>query len=253
MPKRRAVKGDDVPPKRTKCYSMNNERHKEVSALIDSTFLLKCPPEFYEFYAFCCSIFPDSPLDALYRDIGIRLVGPFEVLHEPMKFKLDDDFTDCYRYFHDPPEMVTILAQDGENPFHVGYFRGDYADQPSFLVSSNPSETGKLTISGRNIFATVLKLLVESKTRSGSTLPSLSKLREFAKGRQICVDSRASVDWKPTCETLNGVGFKIDLQNGVGYRPVPTTHSKFSTIVARTLSLFGMIVIAFGGYGCTLP
>lgn len=94
-------------------------------------------------------------------------MGPFEVLHEPMKFKHDDDLTDCYRYFHDPPEVVTILAEDGENSFHVGYFRwvyfvflflfrDNYTDQPSFLVSSNPLETGKLTILGENIFATVL-------------------------------------------------------------------------------------------------
>uniref|UniRef100_A0A915EW37 Uncharacterized protein n=1 Tax=Echinococcus canadensis TaxID=519352 RepID=A0A915EW37_9CEST len=231
MPKRESRDTNNEPAESAKLDESNKEDHNEVSDLIESTFLLKCPPDFYEFYAFCCSVAPDSPLDALYGDTNIRLVGPFEVLHEPKKFKPDDDLTSFYRYFHDPPEVVTVLAADGENPFHVGYFRDNHADQPAFLVSSNPSETGKLTISGENIFTTVLNLLKHPKTKGGSIPVILPKLSEFAKNRRICIGSKVLIKWKSTCETLNGVGVKINLQNGIGYRPVPTTHKELVTIL----------------------
>lgn len=73
-------------------------------------------------------------------------------------------------------------------------------------------------------------LLRNQKTKGGSTPPTLSKLTEFVKDRRICVVSKMLVKRKFTCETLNGVGIRIDMQNGVGYRPVPTAHSKLSTL-----------------------
>ncbi|VDK24001.1 unnamed protein product [Taenia asiatica] len=231
MPKRKLVNAGSNSSKSAKLYELDKEAQNEVSALIESTFLLKCPPDFYEFYAFCCSVYPDSPLDALYKDLSVRLVGPFEVLHEPKKFKPNDDLTDCYRYFHDPPEVVTVLAEDGENSFHVGYFRDNYTDQPVFLVSSNPLKTGKFTILGGNMFATVLNLLKKQKTKGCSIPSTLSKLTKFIKDRRISVGSEMLVKREFTCETLNGVGIKIDMQNGVGYRPVPTTHGELITML----------------------
>lgn len=62
MPKRKFANSDSKPSKSAKHYGPNEDRHNEASALIDSTFLLKCPLDFYEFYAFCSSVSPDSPL-----------------------------------------------------------------------------------------------------------------------------------------------------------------------------------------------
>lgn len=134
MPRRKSVVTGTKDSKSIKLDDVNEENFGEASMLIDSGFLLKCPPEFYKFYKFCCSNAPDSPLgslncaeltvlDIIYDEAGLRLVGPFEILQDPSRFSSTDDLSDCYRYFHDPPELVTILAEDGEHPFHIGYFR----------------------------------------------------------------------------------------------------------------------------------
>ncbi|KAL5971115.1 Histone PARylation factor 1, partial [Taenia solium] len=73
--------------------------------------------------------------------------------------------------------------------------------------------------------------LKKQKTKGGSIPSTLSKMTEFVKDRRINVGSKMLVKRKFTCETLNGVGIKIDMQNGVGYRPVPTTHGELITML----------------------
>ncbi|KAM7534827.1 hypothetical protein Aperf_G00000105102 [Anoplocephala perfoliata] len=218
--------------KRVKRDDTNKENSNEATMLINSSFLLKCPPEIRIFYEFCCSIAPDSPLDALYHETGLRLVGPFEVLRDPIGFSSTDDLTDCYRYFHDPPELVTVLAEDGEHPFHIGYFRDDYAELPQFLVSSRPSESGRLTVVGGDIFSTVINLLEQRRGQKKSTASSiLHKLTVFMKEKRLTVERRTSAIRKPTCKTLNDVGLKINLRGDIGYRPVPATSQELVTIL----------------------
>ncbi|VUZ39757.1 unnamed protein product, partial [Hymenolepis diminuta] len=133
----------------------------------------------------------------------------------------DDDLADYYRYFHDPPEFVTVLTEDGEHPFHIGYFRDNYAKVPKFLASSNPMESGKLAIVGGDIFTAVLGRLEQKKQKKSDIY---QKMITFVKENKVTLVKKNSVKRKPTCKTLNEVGIEIKLRGDIGYRPVNATN-----------------------------
>ncbi len=97
----------------------------------------------------------------------MRLVGPFELLTmDANSIKdLNLDLTCCCRYFHDPPELTTVLISTTDSGFHVGYFRlvfgfdsrfrDDYANEPDLIVSTDSKESGPIDIIGTNIFEAV--------------------------------------------------------------------------------------------------
>ncbi|VDL81447.1 unnamed protein product [Schistocephalus solidus] len=60
--------------------------------------------------------------EALRDELDIELVGPFELLSRDWIPDASEDFSCCYRYFHDPPEFVTVFAAPS-GFYHVGYFR----------------------------------------------------------------------------------------------------------------------------------
>uniref|UniRef100_A0A5K3F0H1 Uncharacterized protein n=1 Tax=Mesocestoides corti TaxID=53468 RepID=A0A5K3F0H1_MESCO len=62
MPKRKSVPNKSIVSKCPKLDDTDKINHNEYKSLIQSAFLLKCPPDFFEFYNFCCSVFPESPL-----------------------------------------------------------------------------------------------------------------------------------------------------------------------------------------------
>lgn len=70
----------------------------------------------------CKLILLNFVLEAL-LDVGFRLVGPFEILHlgskEPVK---NGQWSNYYRFYHDPPEFVTVIICTTEQ-YHIGYFR----------------------------------------------------------------------------------------------------------------------------------
>ena len=64
-------------------------------------------------------------LDSLSSILGLKLVGPYHELAG-----LLTSSTQCvlhYRYYYDPPELVTVLAQEekGEKVkgYHIGYYK----------------------------------------------------------------------------------------------------------------------------------
>ena len=53
--------------------------------------------------------------------LGLELVGPYHMLAGKLKGVPTEKCLLHYRYFHDPPELLTVLARaDG---FHIGYYR----------------------------------------------------------------------------------------------------------------------------------
>ena len=73
------------------------------------------------------------------------------------------------------------------------------------------------------------KLLESKGGNSKSTKSISSKLKQFSKDRGFD-ENKNSIERKATCLTLNDVGFKIEVKNGVGYRPVPSSPSKTSVL-----------------------
>lgn len=123
---------------------------------IKSRFLVEMPDDFYQFFTFCQEIKPQNPSEAL-KDIGLILVGPFDVLANKFKHvkKKSEDYLIHWRYFYDPPELQTVLKGDDRTGFHIGYFRDLPKEPPVFLVRNNGTKDGTLTKMGDNIFAAV--------------------------------------------------------------------------------------------------
>lgn len=72
------------------------------------------PDDFYKLFEYCQTLKPEDPLNA-FDNIGLVLVGPFEVLagkFEGVKRK-PEEYLRHWRYYYDPPEVQVI------SPFSV--------------------------------------------------------------------------------------------------------------------------------------
>ncbi|KAG5867429.1 hypothetical protein JTB14_037676 [Gonioctena quinquepunctata] len=136
--------------------SMEPGKRLQWVDFIKQKFLVTMPEDFYQFWNFCEKLKPNNVLFAL-RDVGLTLVGPFDVLAGKFEnvFKPDSDFLIHWRYFRDPPELQTVLKGDGNSGFHIGYFRDSPEDMPVFLASNSSEKDGIMTLIGGNIFAAV--------------------------------------------------------------------------------------------------
>ncbi|OON19153.1 hypothetical protein X801_04980 [Opisthorchis viverrini] len=224
---------------------------------IKQGFYLDSPNELVKFYQFCTTLDAKDPLGALMDILQLRLVGPFEVLHlgisssvEPGRYVL------CHRYFHDPPELVTLLT--GPNNLHYGYFRYKHylhtyltlcrdtpTEKPAVVVKTEPSNGGELNLVAPTLFAAVKSVLSKKPTASAEVL--LKKLCNFAKQNNIILDEtgRGMTHSTPyaflekserrarcVCPTLNGMGLVVKLREGdIGYRPLSVTDSKLSALL----------------------
>lgn len=62
--------------------------------------------------------------DALKETLGLRLVGPFDILSKKHKSSASHpNFHRHWRYFYDPPEFQTIIQGNVDTQHHMGYFR----------------------------------------------------------------------------------------------------------------------------------
>lgn len=85
--------------------------HKEY---IEKYFRFSMPDDFYKLFEYCQTLKPEDPLNA-FDNIGLVLVGPFEVLagkFEGVKRK-PEEYLRHWRYYYDPPEVQVI------SPFSV--------------------------------------------------------------------------------------------------------------------------------------
>lgn len=73
--------------------------------------------------AYC---FPERLCVGALKDmLGLRLVGPFDILagaHKKSK-NLQPNFHLHWRYIYDPPEFQTILLGSEDSQHHIGYYR----------------------------------------------------------------------------------------------------------------------------------
>nr|VZH94553.1 unnamed protein product [Spirometra erinaceieuropaei] len=208
MVKRKSLEVISEPNKKPKDPSIADEAWRKMRDAIETAFLLKCPGDFFTFYEFCCKISPDEPLKALREELDIELVGPFELLSRDWIPDASENFSCCYRYFHDPPEFVTVFASPS-GFYHVGYFRDDANELPSFMASSDSSVDGRFEILGCDIFSVVAKLLNRRK------------------------GAKRALKRDTVCPTLNSVGLRINLHNGIGYRPVPLSNSELVNLLQK--------------------
>lgn len=82
---------------------------EDRKCFIKEKFLVDMPDDFYHFWTLCAKIRKDRPKEA-FKDIGLMLVGPYDVLDESFRVGPDDDekYLLHWRYYYDPPEFQVM-------------------------------------------------------------------------------------------------------------------------------------------------
>uniref|UniRef100_A0A8D1ACY8 Histone PARylation factor 1 n=1 Tax=Sus scrofa TaxID=9823 RepID=A0A8D1ACY8_PIG len=178
---------------------------------VESHYRLSLPEDFYHFWKFCEELDPEKPADSLSLSLGLRLVGPYDILAGKHKMKKRSASVNCnlhWRFYYDPPEFQTIIIGDSKTQFHMGYFR-------LFLMKKLKEVTDKKKIS-------LLKNIDEKLTEAAREL-GFSLEQRTAKMKQR--------DKKVVTKTFHGAGLVVPVdKNDVGYRELPETDANLRRI-----------------------
>ncbi|KAL3879005.1 hypothetical protein ACJMK2_031327 [Sinanodonta woodiana] len=181
-------------------------------------FMVDMPEDFYDFWEFCKTANPKKPEDALLKPLGLRLVGPYDILagkHKGITKTKDGkrvNFLLHWRYYYDPPEFQTVIKGDDSKQFHIGYFRY-YIDEK-----------------------------LKAKDTDSSTKSDLKNLREkinsSAKKKDYSLDQKSKSikarDKKVVCKSFHTAGIVVPVDdNGVGYREVPETAADLKKMLKK--------------------
>uniref|UniRef100_A0AAA9TAC4 Histone PARylation factor 1 n=1 Tax=Bos taurus TaxID=9913 RepID=A0AAA9TAC4_BOVIN len=178
---------------------------------VESHYRLPLPEDFYHFWRFCEGLDPEQPADSLSASLGLRLVGPYDILagkHKIKKKSASLNFNLHWRFYYDPPEFQTIIIGDSKTQFHMGYFR-------LFLMKKLKEVTDKKKSS---LLKTIDEKLTEAARELGFSLEQ----------RTVRMKQR---DKKVVTKTFHGAGLVVPVdKNDVGYRELPETDASLRRI-----------------------
>uniref|UniRef100_A0A3Q3WC46 Histone PARylation factor 1 n=1 Tax=Mola mola TaxID=94237 RepID=A0A3Q3WC46_MOLML len=218
---------------------VDSEQRDEIVQL----YKLQMPEDLYHLWDFCKELCPDNPC-ALEDSLGLKLVGPFEILagvHKTSK-NPQPNFHLHWRYFYDPPEFQTILLGNEANQHHIGYYRDTPDSLPSFVGENEAKKGYAITQIGDNVFAAVLLYLLRrtkergGKKAGGEALESLeAQLRGRAARLGLLLEQKTKAmkqrDKKVVTKTFHGAGIVVPVdKNDVGYRELPETDAGLKKI-----------------------
>ncbi|XP_062334633.1 histone PARylation factor 1 [Osmerus eperlanus] len=221
-----------------------SEVRSELREEVEQHYKLRMPEDFYHFWDFCRCLRPDNPREALMDTLGLRLVGPFDILAEAHRgsSKHQPNFNLHWRYYYDPPELQTILQGSLDNQHHMGYYR-DSPDSLPALVGENEAKKGcTITQMGDNVFAAVYLFLSKKRKNrvwakeGGAALDSLEAgLKEKMEALSFSMEQKTKAmklrDKKVVTKTFHGAGIVVPVdKNDVGYRELPETDAGLKRI-----------------------
>ncbi|XP_072528099.1 histone PARylation factor 1 [Salminus brasiliensis] len=216
---------------------------QQVREEVERLYKLRMPEDFYLFWTFCQRLQPDGPADALQEVLGLRLVGPFDVLAEKHRRcgSAQPNFHLHWRYFYDPPELQTVLQGDADTQHHMGYYR-DCPDAVPVFVGENQAKKGcTITQLGDNLFSAVLLFLARRKRERGvqrdeAALQRLeAELKKEAERLGLPLEQKTKAmkqrDRKVVTKTFHGAGIVVPVdKNDVGYRELPESDADLKKI-----------------------
>ncbi|XP_056416887.1 histone PARylation factor 1 [Hyla sarda] len=210
---------------------------------VESLYNLTMPEDFYKFWTFCTEINPDEPCDALKSSLGLRLVGPYDILsgkHKVAKKTSEVNYNLHWRFFYDPPEFQTIIV--GDSKHHIGYYRDSPEELPVFLGSNDASKGCHITPTGDNVFSAVNQFAVK-KLKEISDKKTVTMVKELVEKLSSAADNlgyaleqkTASMkrrDKRVVTKSFHGAGLvvPVDKKNDVGYRELPETDGNLKKI-----------------------
>ncbi|XP_062864806.1 histone PARylation factor 1 [Trichomycterus rosablanca] len=209
---------------------------QKVRDEVERLYKLRMPDDFYHFWDFCSRLNPENPQDALKENVGLRLVGPYDIVSGKHKLASNTpDFNLHWRHYYDPPEFQTVLQGDTETLLHLGYYR-DIPDSLPVFVGENEAKKGcTITQMGENLFAAVL-LLMRRKRRTGGgrgneALEKLeAELKKEAERLGLPLEQKTKAmkqrDKKVVTKTFHSAGIVVPVdKNDIGYRELPETDA----------------------------
>ncbi|KAG8186902.1 hypothetical protein JTE90_023788 [Oedothorax gibbosus] len=220
---------------------METKLKESVKDVLDSM-----PQDFFDFWDFCCTINKSKPQDA-FSELGLHLVGIYDLLSNKLPKKQEILLHCHWRYFYDPPEFQTVVKLDGKDLYHIGYFRDDPSEKPSILASNSVALGSKLTLKGDNIFAAMYLDLTDiikklkAKEKKSKFSKILEDLKEFAKNKKYSLEIQSTKvkarSKKVVAKTFNGLGIVVPVKNNVGYRPLPDSDATIKSLLKRIISV----------------
>ena len=133
-------------------------------AIVKDHYRVDLPEEVLEVWDLASSLSPRDPCSAFANrdyDIGLTLLGPFDLLAGRTRLKPGLDMRLHYRYRGDPPEFLT-LASGNEDLFHLGYWFDDLAAAPACVASWYAADAFDLSVPGRTLWEAIRFLLERS-------------------------------------------------------------------------------------------
>ncbi|XP_016347355.1 UPF0609 protein C4orf27 homolog [Sinocyclocheilus anshuiensis] len=215
----------------------------EMREEVEKLYKLRMPDDFFQFWDFCKGLNADCPQDALKETLGLRLVGPFDILCKKHKSSCASQpkFHLHWRYFYDPPEFQTIIRGNVDTQHHMGYFR-DLPDALPVFIGENEAKKGcTITQMGDNIFAAALLFLQKKRKERGqqknqAALDQLEDdLKREAERLDLPVEQKTKAmkqrEKKVVTKTFHGAGIVVPVnKNNVGYRELPETDASLKKI-----------------------
>ncbi|KAG7314296.1 hypothetical protein KOW79_022792 [Hemibagrus wyckioides] len=232
---------EEVEPKAESNHQAESSVPDQVREEVEHLYSLRMPPDFYHFWDFCRRLCPENPQGALLDSVGVRLVGPFDVVcGKHIRVSSTPNFHLHWRHYYDPPEFQTVLQGDTTTDLHLGYYR-DSPDALPVFVGENEAKKGcTITQMGENLFAAVLLLLGRKKRersrRGNEALEKLEvELRKEAEHLGLPLEQKTKAmklrDRKVVCKTFHGAGIVVPVdKNNVGYRELPETDAGLKRI-----------------------
>jgi len=107
------------------------------------------PEEVLAVWDLASSLSPEDPCSA-FDEIGLTLVGPFDLLAGRTRVKPGLDVRLHYRFRFDPPEFFTV-AMGNVDRLHFGYWLDDPAEGPACVASYYASDAFELGVAGRTL------------------------------------------------------------------------------------------------------
>ncbi|XP_042171867.1 LOW QUALITY PROTEIN: histone PARylation factor 1-like [Oncorhynchus tshawytscha] len=209
---------------------------------VERLYKLTMPEDFYLFWDFCSLLSPDNPR-ALKEILGLRLVGPFDILAEAHSSATPGPNYHLH-WTHDPqPDpWETGLQLHVTTALHMGYYRDSPDSLPVFLGENEAKKGCTITQMGDNMFAAVHLFLGRKRKErggrkeGGKALDNLEEeLRERAESLGFSLEQKTKGmkqrDKKVVTKTFHGAGLVVPVdQNDVGYRELPETDASMKRL-----------------------
>ncbi|XP_047517988.1 histone PARylation factor 1 [Pieris napi] len=203
-------------------------------------FQVEMPDDFFKFFE--CLNEESSSVEHLMASVNLEMIGPFDLLLGKLpKLEDKDLYLVHWRFFYDVPEYQAILKKKGKSELHIGYYRDNPKEKPTFLAKNDSAKDYMITPVSDNIFGAVYWFLQNEKSSSPFMSIACQKLSEKVKkwaesnGYSIEEFDKRTRIKNMTCKTFHGAGIVVpyNKKTQLGYRKLVETDANIKKMFKK--------------------